>query len=62
MDANYKTRNKEVLNEVEALFEKIQYGVVRIDFSLHNTRITKIHVYGSKRIKFDKQGRLKSDP
>ncbi len=51
---NYKVRNQQVFNEVEALFEKIQYGVVRIDFSLHNTRITKIDVYGSKKVKFDK--------
>ncbi len=57
-DNNYKTRNQQVLNEIEAVFEKIQFGIVRVDFHLHNKRITQVDVYGDKRVRFDKQGCL----
>lgn len=55
---NYRVRNQKVFNEIEALFEKIQMGNVRIDFNIYEKRITKIKVYGSEEYRFNEQGSL----
>lgn len=48
---NYKIRNQQVFDYVEAIIEKTIYGTVRVDFEIHNKRITSIVVYGKKSIR-----------
>jgi hypothetical protein len=48
---NFKERNPLVFQYVEAIIEKIQFGTLRVDFEIHNKRITSISLYGRQPIK-----------
>lgn len=48
---NYKIRNKLVFDYIEGIIEKITFGSVRVDFEVHNKRITSIMVYGRQSIR-----------
>jgi len=47
----YQLRNFNVFVNLEAIFEKLEFGTVRVDFEIHNKRITSITVYGKQRYK-----------
>ena len=48
---NYKIRNPMVFKYIEAIIEKIEYGTLRVDFEIHQKRITNITLYGKQTIK-----------
>jgi hypothetical protein len=48
---NYKIRNPTVFKYIEAIIEKIEYGTLRVDFEIHQKRITNITLYGKQTIK-----------
>lgn len=55
MDHNYKEQNRQVYEDMEALFEKIVWGKVTIEFDIHNKRITNIKIHGKESRKYNKQ-------
>lgn len=53
-DDNYRIRNQKVFNDLEAILEKIVNGEVAVNIVLHNKRIVRIVVQGSKVSKYSK--------
>ena len=53
-DDNYRIRNQKVFNDIEAILEKIVNGEVEVRVILHNKRIVRIVVQGSKVSRYSK--------
>jgi len=52
MDIKTIQSNEKSLDVVRALIEKTGWGVLRVDFLLHNKKIVKMTVYGEKKLKY----------
>lgn len=54
-NTNYINRNPEVLNELEALIEKIGFGELTPKIEIHNRRITSVTFWGKKMSRYKKE-------
>lgn len=52
---DYIERNTRVFTDLEAMFEKLEYGGADLSINLHNRKITDVIVTGKKRLTYEKQ-------
>lgn len=56
--SSFPAQNEKVINELEALIEKLGYGILDTTFEIHNKRVTNLVVFGKKRLKYNKNNLL----
>lgn len=51
---SFPAQNEKVITELEALIERLGYGILDTTFEIHNKRVTNLVVFGKKRLKYNK--------